>query len=214
MPKLTGPLLSLTAQGSIARTATYLRRAGQNVGRAHAAPSGLPTAAQIGARTLYANLAAEWHVPNDTFQESWTAANIGKPQVAITAFLAKNTRALKGKHNLADLVFGVRAYGGIDTPAFTVTAGSHSLTIAGAMPDPILDWEAYLTYIYIVKDTDPQLPGRWTWFDLYAGPPTYSVTQAGLTSGALYRVGAILVFNKPNTYGVYGTPYVGSGTPA
>lgn len=73
MPKVTGPLFSVAASGTLSKTLTYRNtRRGAVVSR-HAVPSGLPSAAQIAHRNQFALIAADWVAASPEDKATWDA---------------------------------------------------------------------------------------------------------------------------------------------
>lgn len=60
MAKVSGPLMSVTASGSIGGTVTLLRAMNRNIAKRKSKPSGPPSAAQLARRAAYAAAAATW----------------------------------------------------------------------------------------------------------------------------------------------------------
>jgi hypothetical protein len=85
MAKIKGPLMSLTASGSIAQTLTMLRQSGRNIAKRKSAPTGAPTTAQLERRAQYRARATGWSALSPTEQDGWR--DIGAPR-RITGFNA------------------------------------------------------------------------------------------------------------------------------
>lgn len=60
MAKVTAPLHSLTASGSIGSTLTMLRSLSRNIAKKKSKPGGAPSAAQIARRAYYRQASADW----------------------------------------------------------------------------------------------------------------------------------------------------------
>jgi hypothetical protein len=60
--EVRGPLLSISASGSVADAVTFRRARGQNLARAFASPRDVPSASQLAQRTRVKNVVAAWHV--------------------------------------------------------------------------------------------------------------------------------------------------------
>jgi hypothetical protein len=78
MARITGPLHSLTASGSLAKTINFRTRANRTIAARHSKPGGPPSTAQLAHRQLFANLAAAWKfateswiITTGTVEQSW-----------------------------------------------------------------------------------------------------------------------------------------------
>lgn len=60
MAKVTGPLMSMTASGSIGNTITVLRQLSRNIAKLKSKPGGRPTSKQIARRAYYQQASANW----------------------------------------------------------------------------------------------------------------------------------------------------------
>ncbi len=74
MAKTTGPLMSLDAHGSLAKTLTYSRRRSGSQSRKYNKPTGTASAKQRGQRRLTEFLVAQWQSMNDNQKNAWEAA--------------------------------------------------------------------------------------------------------------------------------------------
>lgn len=73
MAKLKNPLLSLGAQGSLARAITFLRRHKQDIVEDMPVPSDPKTQAQLSWRHMYQKCAVLWHALSASEQREWNA---------------------------------------------------------------------------------------------------------------------------------------------
>jgi len=60
MAKLTGPLFSNSAHGSIGQMVTMLKQRGQQISKRHSKPTGTTSPKQTNRRTRFLQIAAEW----------------------------------------------------------------------------------------------------------------------------------------------------------
>ena len=93
MAKLTGPLHSLTASGSIGHSLTLLHSAGRNIAKKKSAPGGKPSAAQLTRRTLYQACAAGWSLLSPAQKATWTAPAKAANITPFNAYMAAALRA-------------------------------------------------------------------------------------------------------------------------
>lgn len=72
MAKVTAPLLSFDAAGSIGDTITFGKWKGRNYARRKVAPTNPNTAGQQTQRTAFGNAVASWKAQDQATQDSWT----------------------------------------------------------------------------------------------------------------------------------------------
>ena len=73
MAKVTGPLMSLAASGSIAKIINYTSTSGGKTVRGWAKPTGTPSSIQVSRRNRYREGAAAWQVLTPAEKDSYTA---------------------------------------------------------------------------------------------------------------------------------------------
>ena len=71
MAKVKGPLLSLSASGTIGDSMTFGKWKGVNTVRVKGTPTNPNTAAQLTQRTAFANAVASWKAQDQTTQTDW-----------------------------------------------------------------------------------------------------------------------------------------------
>lgn len=74
MAKVTGPLHSLTASGSIGNTLTMLRQMRTNIAKKKSKPGGQPSAAQVARRAFYRQACADWMALTIPQKAAWKPA--------------------------------------------------------------------------------------------------------------------------------------------
>jgi len=74
MAKVTGPLHSLTASGSIGNTLTMLRQMRTNIAKKKSKPGGQPSTAQIVRRAYYRQASADWMALTPLEKAAWKPA--------------------------------------------------------------------------------------------------------------------------------------------
>ena len=73
MAKVKGPLLSLSASGSIADSMTFGKWKGVNTCRIKSVPTNPNTAGQQAQRTTFQNAVNSWKAQDQATQDSWTS---------------------------------------------------------------------------------------------------------------------------------------------
>jgi hypothetical protein len=92
MAKVTAPLHSLTASGSIGNTLTMLRALSRNIAKKKSKPGGTPSAAQLARRAYYRQASADWMALTNLQKAAWKPA---ADAAQITPFNAFMRAALK-----------------------------------------------------------------------------------------------------------------------
>lgn len=138
MARLTGPLFSLAASGTLAKAVTYSSWKGIQYARVRVIPRNPNTLAQQEIRGVFATLSEMWKRIPQPARIPWITAAKGQPLTARNLHVQKNAAALQGKANLNDLVMSISS--GASVPPATITpadAGRQTLTIgatAGTTP--------------------------------------------------------------------------------
>lgn len=88
MAKVTAPLHSLTASGSIGGTLTMLRQSMRNIAKKKSRPGGTPSAAQLARRALYQTRAAQWASLTQPEKDAWRAAGAARQITGFNAFMS------------------------------------------------------------------------------------------------------------------------------
>lgn len=110
MAKLTAPLMSLGATGTIGKSLTFSSWKGINTARQRVSPSNPNTTAQAAQRSLFADAVQFWRSFLIELQgkEGWNrdASNSGKPQSGFNAFCSSATK-IGAEDSEASLVGGI-----------------------------------------------------------------------------------------------------------
>jgi len=87
MPKVTGPLFSLRASGTLNGSLTYASTLERNIVRARVTPHDPMTPAQIAQRTKVATIAASWLALDNTTRAAWQTAGAAEQQNGYSYFV-------------------------------------------------------------------------------------------------------------------------------
>ena len=88
MAKVTGPLHSLTASGSIGGTLTMLRQFSTNIAKKKGRPGGTASAAQLARRAFYRQAAADWMALTVPQKAAWKPAGDARQVTAFNAYMS------------------------------------------------------------------------------------------------------------------------------
>lgn len=199
MAKVKGPLLSMRASGSIAKTNVFASWRGIPYARIHVVPTDPNTSAQQLTRNTFRWL-------NDLFRNEgpigltpWLIASEGRPFTDRNSFIKNNLPQLRTEVDLALISGSPGAKGGPAMAGFTAVTGAPSGQInvtwtGGVLPS---GWTIQSGAVVAVKDQSPQnvfLP------DLKEaqafGPVPAPVTISSLTAATAYAVMGWLVYTR------------------
>ena len=141
MAKITAPLLSFDASGTIAKVQTYAKWRGVPYVRKHVIPANPKSTAQVLTRDIFANLDAMWKQGGPLMRAPWDRFAVGQRFVGRNSYLGKNIAATRGEVDLALYVGSPGAKGGL--PASTLaltTVASLGIECAITAPTPPTGW--------------------------------------------------------------------------
>lgn len=196
MAKITAPLLSFGASGSIANTQTYSRWKGVPYVRQKVTPSNPKTTEQTLTRNTFTFLNSVWKVAPSDFQAAWKAAVKGRALTDRNLWLSKNNGTLRSLSDLTGLIMSPGAGGGL-IGSITVTPGNDLVTIAGTPPDPLPSgWSVVRLIGAAIRQQDPQ-SGQL--FDIVVGSDSsdpYTFDLTGLASAEHYMAAGWFEYQK------------------
>ncbi len=205
MAKVTAPLLSFGASGTIAKVQTYATWRGVPYARRHVIPANPKTTGQVLTRDIFSALEMRWKQAGPIMRAPWDRFAIGQKFVGRNSYLGKNIAATRGDADMAAYIGSPGAKGGL--PALTLTLTSvAALGIEAVVTVPAAPTGWTLTGVQCTALVD-QAPedvvadviqeGE----DLVAAP--YQVDFTGLTA-VTYFVQAWVKWAKPDTSVAYG----------
>lgn len=213
MAKLTAPLLSFSAAGSIAKSIVYSRWKGIKYARQHTIPANPNTNAQQLTRVAFTWVHDAYkYFPADV-QAPWIQYAKGQPFTGPNAFSTANIAGLRGATDLSNLIFTKPTGGAPPTQAMTVTPGTGSLTIAATAPTLPSGWTIVKFVAIAMKDIypSPESDARIN-YSGSDGTSPYSVTLTGLATVS-HIVGGFFFLTKPDGSPAYSGSINGTGTP-
>jgi len=196
MAKTTGPLLSLGASGSIAKTLVASKWRGVPYFRQHVIPANPNSTDQQLTRNIFSTLNTMWKIAPASVQAPWDLYATGQPFVGRNGWLSKNVKQLYDKvtplTSMQTLIGSPGAKGGTPPDSIAITSPvAGNLTIAytdGATPT---GWTLTAHQAFVFKDQAPDdlFASTITFEEETSTPPT-DVVFTGLTSGQIYVVEA------------------------
>lgn len=214
MAVLTGPLMSLSASGTIARTLTYGNWKGIPYARTRVIPANPQSISQSQTRDVFAFLQNYYKFAPTIAREPWIAATVGIPMTPINMVLSKNTGILRTETDLDLMVFSPGARGGIPPAGIISTPGSGTLTVAVTAPTAPAGWTITAAQGVVMKDQDPHLAIASSPVAVEDLTSTYSLAFTGLTGSAIYQIAVWLKWMTPNGDAAYSTALRDQDTPS
>jgi len=208
MAKLTGPLLSLGARGSVADTVTFSRWRGRPYARQKVIPGDPNTAEQQLTRNAFAFLQAVYKVAPPLFTAPWGAYATGKVLTDRNAFVKFNLPVLRDTATLDAFVASPGALGGLPPTAVVATPGDDQLSIAITAPELPTGWTIQGAVAVAIREQDPDSGVLYT---ITAGEDltsTYTVVLTGLASAVEYQYRGFLRWVRPDLQIAY-SPAIG-----
>lgn len=214
MATITAPLLSLGARGTIAKSITYSSWKGVSYARNRVIPANPNSTAQQAQRGVFQWVHDAYKYLPGVVTESWVLYAKGQAMTPANAWMQANNAPLKGKSDLADIVFSKPVNSGLPIAAMTATAGTTQITIAGTAPTLPAGWSITEMIGIAMKNVTPF--GEMEEVISAGGVDTtspYSLVISGLTTGQAYQCGAWFKFVKPNGETAYGAALNATATP-
>ena len=214
MATTTGPVLSISARGTVGKTLTYSAWKGINYVRQRVIPANPKSIAQEANRNLMRWVHDAYKYLPATVQEPWVEYVKGQPMTPANAWQQANQVALKGATDLTNIVFAKPVRSGPPCPSITVTPGTASLTVAAGTPSIITGWT--ITYMCAIAMKNVAPTGEMEMVISVAGTHTttpYSVTISGLTTAQAYMCGAFYKYLRPDGLVAFGASLNHAGTP-
>jgi hypothetical protein len=214
MAVLTGPLMSLSASGTIAKTLTYGTWKGIQYARTRVIPANPQSSSQTQTRTVFTFLQDYYKFAPTIAREPWIAAVTGIPMTAQNLLISKNISAMRTQTDLDAMVLSPGAKGGTPPSAIISTPGSGTLTVAVTAPTLPAGWTITAAQGVVIKDQDPHLALASSPVAVEDTTSTYSLVFSGLTGGSIYQIGVWLKWLTPNGDAAYSVALRDQDTPS
>jgi len=209
MAKITGPLLSLSARGSIGKSMTFSSAKGVPYVRQLVIPANPKSTAQVLTRDIFTNFGLRWKTGGAIMRSPWDRFADGTKAAGRNYYMGKNLAATRGESDLDDYIGSPGAKGGL-APASMVLTTAASLGIEAVVTVPALPtgWTITAVQVTCFKEQTPEATvgdviqeGE----DLAAAP--YQVDFTGLVA-VEYQVQAWIKWAKPDLSVAYGASIV------
>ncbi len=155
MTKLTAPLFSASARGTLADSITFSSWFGIKYAKVKPVPTNPQSVAQTDRRLLFSYISNTWNRRAQIGRDPWLAQAATKPWTARNAFIGHNLLALIGETS-TDFFVWAPGQGSALAPAdLIVTPGSHTFDVSIIPPTPLTDWTLVSAVCGIMRDIDP-----------------------------------------------------------
>lgn len=155
MARLTAPLLSLGASGSIANSLVFATWKGIPYARVHVIPANPKSAKQQEVRGIFSTLAEMWKRMPQLARDPWQNDVLGLPLTARNRHVQQNVSVLIDETTLDLLVMSVAQGQAIPPINETFTPGVGLITIAGETDTPPVGYTLTSMVAAVCKDGDP-----------------------------------------------------------
>lgn len=204
MAKVSAPLLSFSAGGSIAKTQVYAKWKGRPYVRQHVIPSNPNTADQQLTRNTFTWLNNVWKNGPTLLQAPWDLYAQGQVLTGRNAFVGQNTRALRSETDLADMILSPGAKGGIIAASMVATGGALSISVALTAPALPTGWTITQGVAVAIRDQDPQTEVLYAVASGFDATDPYAINLTGLAAATDYLCGGWFEYAKPDGSVAYG----------
>lgn len=186
MVKVTGPMMSMDASGSLGGAVVFSKWKGRNYVRTLVKPANPRSALQVSMRAMFGFLAQQWAGFSPTEQASWEALAEQLVASPFDAYMKTNqTRWRNGLYPTKDSSFPTTA--GVGTVgALTATGGIRQITLAQLMTAVADNWGLAIyrsptavftpslsNCVKIIRVNDPDTAGAWVDTPLVPGDYWY-----------------------------------------
>ena len=211
MSKVSAPLLSFSASGSIAKTQVYSSWKGRPYARRYVIPANPNTAEQQETRSTFAWLNAVWGYMPAAAVAAWQLYGDNNRFTDRNGWIKQNLPVLRGDANNNDMIFSPAAGGGIPAAAIAVTPGNDQLQVVLTAPSLPTGWTITKAVFAVMRQQDPQSGTLYQVTAMEDATAAYDVTFTGLASAQTYVVGGWFVYAKDDLSPAYGRALMTTG---
>lgn len=213
MAKVTAPLLSFGASGSIAKSMVFATWKGRAYARRHVTPSNPKTVAQVLTRDVFSNASSIWKLMPTLGVTPWDRFADGQVLTGRNAMMSSFVSQLRGETDLVKMVFSPGAKGGLPPVSMVLTPGVGTMLVDITEPALPTGWTIQAAVAGAILNADPSTMTLFeTTYDEDVATP-FAITLTGLTSAVLYQFGGWLRWTKPDGSTAYGPSLLAQDTP-
>jgi len=213
MARLTAPLLSLAASGTIAKSITFSSWKGIAYARTRVIPYNPKSVAQQEVRGVFSTLNEMWKRMPQLARDPWQNWVTGKPLTGRNKHIQASAAALKGETDLAKLVMSVAGGQAVPPEGESFTPGTLLITAAADTPVAPVGYTLTSMIAACCLDGDPSPVLAVATVAIEDVETPFSCVLEGLTA-ALYQVGIWCKWTRDSDSKVfYSTAVRGTATP-
>lgn len=204
MAKVTAPLLSFGASGTIAKVQTYANWRGVPYARKHVIPANPRSTAQTLTRDIFANFNTRWKQGGPLMRAPWDRFAVGQKFVGRNSYMGKNLQACRGEIDLEDYIGSPGAKGGLPPSSLVLTTvAANGIEAVIVAPTPPTGWTLTSAIATCFKDQTPEAAVTDVVNEIEDVAAPFSCDFTGLDT-VDYVVQAWLKWAKPDTSVAYG----------
>lgn len=155
MAKLTAPLLSLSARGTIADTVTYSAWKGIDYARQRVIPANPQTTAQSATRDVFTMLGQLWNVMQTLARAPWIANAVGKPYTHRNKVINVNLPVLRSEVDMNAFAGSPGAMAGMAPASIATAFAGGNITVTIGAPTLPPGWTIQAGVAIAFPDQDP-----------------------------------------------------------
>lgn len=198
MAKITGPLLSLGASGTIAKTITYSKWRGVDYVRQRVVPENPNTAAQALTRNAFSWLVEAWKLAPTLLVTPWDTHALGRAFTGRNAFIGQNVAVLRPETDLLLLIGSPGARGGLPPNTFTAADGTGKITCTFDPPAVPTGWTLDAAQAACFPDGSPQAALSGVWIAAEETSTPWTTVDLPGTAADTYQCVGWLEWTKPD----------------
>ena len=198
MSKVTAPLLSFGASGSVAKTQVYSRWKGRAYVRRHVIPANPNSSEQQLTRNSFGWLTQLWKNAPALLTAPWDLYAQGQVLTGRNAFIGQNTAILRPETDNDLMIFSPGAKGGPAPTSVSAAAAVTAINVTIVPPTPPTGWTVTQCVAAAVRQQNPQSGILYSWASGFDATDPYVVALTGLVTGQVYVVGGWVQYAKPD----------------
>lgn len=209
MAKITAPLLSLGASGTIGGTMTFGRWRGIPYVRQRVTPANPRSTAQVLTRDIFANMGLRWKQAGTLARAPWNRFAVGQKFVGRNAYMGQNLAAMRGESDMDLYIGSPGAKGGLPAVSLVLTSvAANGIEAVIVGPTPPTGWTLTSAIATCFKEQTPEATVTDAIQEIEDASDPYSCDFTGLDA-VEYQVQAWLKWTKPDTSIAYGASISG-----
>lgn len=157
MAKITAPLLSFGAAGTVGKVMTFASWRGIPYVRRHVIPANPQSSAQTLTRDIFGNYNTRWKQGGPLMRAPWDRFAVGQKFVGRNSYMGKNLEATRGQADLDAYIGSPGAKGGLPAASLvTATVGGNALEATITAPTPPTGWTLTSGIATCLKEQTPE----------------------------------------------------------